>query len=202
MDNIRKYETELCSLGYSKIGGLDEAGRGCWAGPLVVALCVLPNDFNNPIIKDSKKLSEKQRNEAYKLIVKNALYYDVLEISSKEVDCLNPKQASIFGMEYLIKKAKDKIDFALIDAEQIECNIPNMSIIKGDQKSINIAAASILAKVTRDRIMYKLEKKFSNFQFGKHKGYGTKLHLEELKLYGPINNIHRFSYKPIKKCLK
>lgn len=202
MNDMRLYERELNSRGYYKIAGLDEAGRGCWAGPLVVAICVLPNDFNHHLIRDSKQLNETQRLKAYSIIIENSLYYEILEISAQDVDKFNPKQASILGMEYLIKKAKNKIDVALIDAEQVECQIPNMSIVKGDQKSINIAAASILAKVTRDQIMIQLAKKLKNFRFDKHKGYGTKLHQDELKRNGPIYTIHRFSYKPIKKYLK
>ncbi|MGL4616647.1 MAG: ribonuclease HII, partial [Mycoplasmoidaceae bacterium] len=120
-------------------------------------------------------------------------------IDSKTVDKLNPKKASIKGMQDCLKKIKTKPDFVLIDAEKINSEIENLSIIKGDQKSISIASASILAKVYRDKYMIKMAKKYPNYFFQNNKGYGTKIHLDALNKYGPIKNFHRFTYKPMKK---
>lgn len=199
---MKQYEESLYSKGYKKIAGLDEVGRGCWAGPLVVAICVLPKNYLNSKIKDSKKLSSKQREELFLEITKEAILVDWVIYEPSYVDQYNPKRTSIIGMEYLINKCQKKIDFCLIDAEKIkETNIPFLSIVKGDSLSQSIAAASIVAKVIRDREMEKLHKVYPEYFFNNNKGYGTKQHQDALLNHQPIYNVHRFSYKPIKKIL-
>jgi ribonuclease HII len=163
----------------------------------VAAACILPKNYKNDVIRDSKKLSIKQRDELFDEIKKIALAYEIIFIEPDEVDKLNPKQASIKGMELAVKQLSIKPQHLLIDAEEINCNIPQTSIIGGDDKSISIAAASILAKVSRDRYMINISQTYPSYHFDKHKGYGTKEHLLALKKFGPIKGFHRFSYKPI-----
>ncbi len=196
---MKQIENELYKKGYKFIAGLDEVGRGCWAGPLVVAICVFDKSYDNKLIKDSKQLTENEREELFNIIKNDAIIIDWVIYEADFVDKNNPKKTSIIGMEYLINKYKDKIDFCLIDAEKVDVNIESKSIIKGDTKSLSIAGASIIAKVVRDRIMIDLDKKYPNYYFSSHKGYGTKKHHEAIKKFGPIKGIHRFSYKPIKE---
>ena len=199
---MREFEDKLYKEKIYKIAGLDEVGRGCWAGPLVVAICVLKKDYNNDLINDSKKMSSKNRQIVFEQLSREALLIDWIIYDAEFVDKTNPKKTSIIGMEYLINKHKDKIDYCLIDSEKVEnVLVKTQSIIKGDQKSISIASASIVAKVVRDDIMNQLDKKYPLYGFSKNKGYGTKHHIEALAKYGPINIIHRFSYKPIKNLL-
>ncbi|MDR0857095.1 MAG: ribonuclease HII [Mycoplasmataceae bacterium] len=199
--SMYEYEDKYYGEGYKLIAGTDEAGRGSWAGPIVVAMAILPKGYKNDAIDDSKKLSEEKREILFEQIIKDALDYNIVFIDAKEVDKLNPKKASILGMESCIESIKTKPDIVLIDAEHIKSNIKTVSIIKGDAKSITIAAASILAKVSRDRYMRSLDKKYPNYYFAKHKGYGTALHLAALKVNSPIEGLHRFSYEPIKNLL-
>ena len=196
-NNRYLYEQRCYEQNKIKIAGLDEAGRGCWAGPLVVAACVLPKNYRNDKIRDSKKISSQERETLFNEIKKHAIAYEVVFIDPTEVDKFNPKQASILGMEYAVDALKIKPDHLLIDAEKITSRIPQTSIIGGDDKSISIAAASILAKVSRDHYMSNIHQVYPLYNFKKHKGYGTKEHLCALKKYGPIKNFHRFSYKPI-----
>ncbi|MBD5423166.1 MAG: ribonuclease HII [Mycoplasma sp.] len=199
---MKEYENKLYELGYKSIAGLDEAGRGPLAGPLVVAICSFDKDYVNTNINDSKKLSEKKRNDVFKQIINDAKLVDWIIYDAEYVDINNPKQTSINGMKELINRHKSEIDYCLIDAEKINLSkIKTQSIIKGDSLSQSIAAASIVAKVIRDKIMHELDKKYPNYNFSSNKGYGTKGHLEALVKYKPLKNIHRFSYKPIKKIL-
>lgn len=184
------------------IAGIDEVGRGCLAGPLVVACCILKIDFDSFEINDSKKISEAKREKLYKLIIENCIDYHIEVIDPITVDNLNPKKSSILGMEISLKNIKTKPDIALIDYEKINSNIKTVSITKGDSKSLSIAAASILAKVFRDRIMKELHKKYPDYDFESNKGYGTKKHIEAIIKNKPIKNIHRFSYKIIKELKK
>ncbi|MDR2461762.1 MAG: ribonuclease HII [Mycoplasmataceae bacterium] len=201
-NNLYEYENKCIQEGYKLIAGTDEVGRGCLAGPLVTACCILPINYVNDKINDSKKLSSKQREELFDIIIKDAIAYEIFFVDSNEVDKLNPKKASVYGMEQCIKKIKIKPDIILIDAEKINTDIPTISIIKGDAKSITIAAASILAKVARDRYMVDtIDIKYPMYHFKKHKGYGTKLHMNALMKFGPIKNLHRFSYKPVKELV-
>lgn len=196
-----KYELEQIQLGRKNIAGTDEAGRGPLAGPIVVASVILPLNYENKLINDSKKLTEAQREKAYEIIVKDALAYSVEIISAKMVDELNPKAASRFGMIESTRKLSIKPDVVLSDFEKLDFEIPNIPITKGDSLSITIAAASIIAKVTRDRIMNELDKKYPGYDLASNKGYGTAKHRNAINKIG-IVDIHRKSYEPIKSLLK
>lgn len=187
------------------IGGCDEAGRGPIAGPLVVAACVLPNNFNNEIINDSKKLTKKKREQAYKLIIENAIDFNIEIISVEQIDKeKNIYQTTKKAMIRAFKNLKIVPDLYLTDAMPLEeiNNKKVISIIKGDSKSKNIAAASIIAKVTRDKLMDEIDEKFPQYCFKNHKGYYTLKHKEALNKFGPLDGIHRKSYEPIKSILE
>lgn len=204
MNNMREYENKYIELGYKVIAGTDEAGRGPLVGPVVCACVVLPNDYNNDEINDSKKLTEKKREKLYDIIMKDALSVGVSIISAKEIDEINILEASRKGMIESYKEAnkKIKIDVLLTDAMKIETlDIPVEKIIKGDAKSISIAAASIIAKVTRDRLLLELDKKYPEYGFSSHKGYPTKKHLEAIEKYG-IFDEYRKTYGPVKKIIE
>ena len=187
---------------YKNIAGVDEAGRGALAGPIVVACVCLPLEYFNKDIKDSKMLTKNKREYLYNVILKNALYYSVSILSNKDVEIFNPKKASQIGMKIVINKISHNNILYLIDAEKLNIyNKQTISIIKGDQKSQCIAAASIIAKVTRDRIMNSLHKKHPQYNWKNNKGYGTKKHLEAIQIY-KVTNYHRKTYKPIKQILK
>ncbi len=196
-----KYEQELINKGLKYIAGCDEAGRGPMAGPLVAAACILPLNYTNDLINDSKKMTEASRDKAFKQIKRDALAFNVQIISPQEVDQLNPKEASRVAMTKAIKSLKIKPEHVLVDYETIYVDIDQQGIKKGDTLSITIAAASVLAKVNRDRIMKEYGKKYPQYGFEKHKGYGTKQHQEALKKYG-VTDIHRKSYKPVISVLK
>lgn len=193
----RDFENQYLKLGHKVIAGVDEAGRGPLAGPLVVAAIILKNDYNNHLINDSKKINAKLRETLYKEIIDNCVAYKIEIIDEKTIDKLNIYQATKKAMEQALVGLKIKVDVALIDAMPVSyINGVVVPIIKGDAKSISIAAASILAKVTRDRIMQKLHQKYPNYGFDKNKGYPTKKHLQALKTYG-VTKHHRRSYKPV-----
>ena len=195
------YEKHLIQEGYKLIVGCDEAGRGPLCGPVVCAACILPLDYQNEEINDSKKLTEKKRNKLFEIIKKDAISYSIVVISPQEIDKINIYAASRKGMQEAIKNLTIKPDYILTDAMpllEFE-DTKKEALIKGDAKSMNIAAASILAKVTRDLIMDELDKKYPQYEFKKHKGYPTKRHLELLDQYGPIKEIYRYSYSPVKK---
>ncbi|MBO6280763.1 MAG: ribonuclease HII [Bacilli bacterium] len=193
------YEQQYYSDEIKFIVGCDEAGRGCLLGPVVAGAVILPKDFKCDLINDSKQLSEKQREEAYQIIKEHALAWAVAEVSPQEIDQINILNASRKAMVEAMKKLNHKYDMILTDAVKIQTNLPFEAIIHGDAKAMCIAAASIMAKVTRDHICYELDKKYPQYQIAKHKGYGTKLHLELLEKYGPIKSIYRFTYAPVKK---
>ncbi len=174
--------------------GIDEAGRGPLAGPLVVAGVVFPTGYDTGDIYDSKKLSAKKRDELYDLILKDALYYNIQIVNEKTIDELNILQATRSAMTKIAIDAN--VDVVLTDAMKLYIDKDVIDIIKGDQKSGSIAAGSILAKVTRDRIMEELDKIYPEYDFKKNKGYPTADHLAALKQYGPTK-IHRFSYRPV-----
>ena len=204
INNMREYENKYISKGYNVIAGTDEAGRGPLVGPVVAACVVLPNDYNNEEINDSKKLTEKKREKLYDIIMKDALAVGVSIISAKEIDEINILEASRKGMIESFKEAnkKIKIDVLLTDAMEIKTlDIPVEKIIKGDAKSISIAAASIIAKVTRDRLLLELDKKYPKYGFSSHKGYPTKKHLEAIEKYG-IFDEYRKTYGPVKKIIE
>ena len=201
---MREYENKYIEMGYNVIAGTDEAGRGPLVGPVVAACVVLPNDYNNDEINDSKKLTEKKREKLYDIIMKDALSVGVSIISAKEIDEINILEASRKGMIESYKEAnkKIKIDVLLTDAMKIDTlDIPVEKIIKGDAKSISIAAASIIAKVTRDRLLLELDKKYPEYGFKDHKGYPTKKHLEAIEKYG-IFDEYRKTYGPVKKIIE
>lgn len=197
------YEVSLHNKGYHLIAGCDEAGRGPLCGPVVCAACIMPENYVNEDINDSKKLTEKKRKELYDIIVRDSISYAIVEISPQVIDEINIYEASRKGMQDAISLLSVKPDYIITDAMPLLNfkEIPQEAIIKGDAKAINIAAASILAKVTRDKIMEELDKKYPQYQFAKHKGYPTKLHLELLEKYKPIKEIYRYSYKPVKKYI-
>ena len=202
-NDMYRYERKYWNQGNEYILGLDEAGRGPWAGPLVVAGCILPKGYKNDEINDSKKLSMKKRERLFDEIIKSAIAYDILFISAQDVDKLNPKQASINGMYEVFSSIKPTAQVVLIDAEKVpKIKAKTESIIKGDAKSISIAAASILAKVARDRYMIEIDNKYPEYHFDSNKGYGTIEHLKAIQKFGPIKDFHRFSYRPIKEIIK
>jgi len=203
MNNMYEYEESLNKDGYKYIGGCDEAGRGPLVGPVVCACVVFPVGYKNDLINDSKKLTEKKREKLYDIIINDALSYGIVAITPKEIDEINILEASRKGMILAYKEANKKIniDYLLTDAMKISTlSIPVLDIIKGDAKSISIAAASILAKVTRDRILYELDKKYPEYDFKSHKGYPTKKHLELLEKYGVFDE-YRKTYKPVKDLI-
>ena len=175
------------------IMGIDEAGRGPLCGPLVVASCILPINYQNDEINDSKQLSDKKREKLFKIIIKDALYYEFKIISPKQIDELDIYHATKKAMEDL-SNASYEHSLTITDAMKID-NDDAIAIIKGDSKSISIASASILAKVLRDHIMYGYDILYPEYGYRKHKGYGTKLHLENMDRYG-LNKLYRMSYKP------
>ena len=197
--NLYKYEEELYDSQIELVCGCDEVGRGCIAGPLVVAACIMPPLLRIDGINDSKKLTAKKREELYKKITKEAIAYNVVFIDESTVDELNIYQATKKGMLEAIEGLKVKPEFALIDAMPLgELELPHNSIIHGDARSASIAAASIIAKVTRDHYMEKMDVKYPNYGFKKHKGYCTKEHVRALEKYGPCE-IHRKTYFPVSK---
>ncbi len=193
------YEQKYYSKDIKYIVGCDEAGRGCLLGPVVAGAVILPRNFKCDLINDSKQLSEKQREEAYQIIKDNAIAWAVAEVSAEEIDKINILNASRKAMMMAMEKLDHRYDMILTDAVKIQTDLPFEAIIKGDAKAMCIAAASIMAKVTRDHICYELDKKYPDYKIAKHKGYCTKLHIEMLEKYGPIKKLYRFSYAPVKK---
>lgn len=203
MESLFKYENELKDKGIHIIGGTDEAGRGPLFGPVVASCVVLKDGFDIKGINDSKKLSEKKREEYFDYIMENCIV-GISIISNEIIDKINIYEASRLAMMDAIKKVREKVnlEYVLTDAMKLpDLDIGYDAIIKGDAKSASIAAASIIAKVTRDRIMYDYDKKYPQYEFGKHKGYPTKRHIELLNKYGIING-YRLTYGPVKKVLE
>lgn len=203
MIDLYEYENKLYAQNIEYIGGVDEVGRGPLIGPVVAACVVLPKDFVLEGLTDSKKLSEKKRNLFYSYILEHAISYGIGIIGPEKIDEVNIYEASKLAMLEAIKSVRKEIDLehVLIDAMPLDLDIETTSIIKGDAKSISIAAASVVAKVTRDKMMYELDKKYPEYGFGKHKGYPTKFHLEAIEKYGLIPG-YRKTYGPVKKVLE
>ncbi len=202
--NLYEYENALYKKGYKYIGGTDEAGRGPLFGPVVAACCVLPQNFKLDGLTDSKQLSEKKREECFEYIKNNCLAYGIGIVDNKEIDRINIYEASRKAMMIAIEEASLKLkpDYILTDAMPLpDLNIEYLSIIKGDAKSISIAAASVIAKVTRDHLMYEVDKKYPEYGFKSHKGYPTKKHIEAINRYGLIDG-YRLTYKPVKDLIK
>lgn len=201
--DLYQYERELYQKGITYIGGVDEVGRGPLVGPVVTACVVLPKDFVLEGLTDSKKLSEKKRDLFYDYIIDNCIAYGIGMCSHREIDELNIYAATQKAMKQAIDKVKEQIplEHVLIDAMPLDIDIPTTSIIKGDAKSISIAASSVVAKVTRDRMMYELDKKYPLYGFAAHKGYPTKKHLEAIDKYGVFEG-YRTTYGPVKEILE
>lgn len=199
IDNY-KYERELREKGITLIAGVDEVGRGPLVGPVVAACCILPLEFNLDGLTDSKKLSEKKREYFFEEIKKQAISYGIGIVSEKIIDEVNIYEATKIAMKEAINNMSVKPEHILIDAMPLDLDIPTTSIIKGDLKSITISAASVLAKVTRDRMLVELDKKYPMYDFKHNKGYPTKKHLEAIEKYGVLDE-HRRSYGPVASCL-
>lgn len=198
---MSEYERLYKSQGFTFIAGIDEVGRGPLAGPVVAAAVILPDDFQILGIDDSKKLTETKREELYELIRSKALSIGVGIIEAKEIDTINIYEATKKAMYVALNELHISPDFLLVDAMKLTTPIPSEAIIKGDSKSISIAAASIIAKVTRDRMMKELAQSFPEYRFEQNMGYGTKEHIEALQLYG-ATPYHRRSFAPIKELNK
>ena len=197
-DNLYQYESDLIEKGIKIIAGVDEVGRGPLVGNVVASCVVLPINYQLEGLTDSKKLSEKKREEYYSIIQKDALAIGIGKVDEKTIDKINIYEATKIAMKKAIEEAnkKIKIEHVLIDAMPLDIPIPTTSIIKGDAKSLSIAAASVIAKVTRDHEMYELDKKYPEYDFKHNKGYGTKKHIEAIKKYGIIKE-HRITYNPV-----
>lgn len=196
-----KYEKELMKNGIKLIGGVDEVGRGPLVGPVVAACVILPDKFELDGLTDSKKLSEKKRDIFYDKIIKQALSIGIGIIDEKKIDEVNIYEATKLAMKKAIANCNLKPEHILIDAMPLELDIPTTSIIKGDLKSITISAASVIAKVTRDRMLIELDKKYPMYDFKNNKGYPTKKHLDAIDKYGIIEE-HRKSYSPVDNYIK
>lgn len=196
------YEEKCYESGYKYVCGIDEVGRGPLAGPVVAAAVILKKDSYFPGLCDSKKLSSLKREELYKKIISEAVSYSLVELDNYEIEKYNIYEATKIAMKGAIKKLSIQPDFILVDAMPLgDVSIPNYSIIKGDDKSVSIAAASVIAKVYRDRLMKEYAKKYPYYDFENNMGYGTKKHLEGLKNHG-ICEIHRRDFEPIKSMIK
>ena len=194
MTELWMLEDEIYNSGVSLLCGVDEAGRGPLAGPVCAAAVILPRDIDIPGLNDSKKLSEKQRELLYDIIIRESLSYGIAFSTVEEIEQLNILQATFLAMNRAISQLSLKPELALIDGNRnTGIDMPSQCVVKGDSKCADIAAASILAKVTRDRYMYELAQEYPQYHFEKHKGYGTKLHYEAIREYGP-SPVHRMSF--------
>ena len=199
--DLLKYEKDLYKKNINLIAGVDEVGRGPLVGPVVASAVILPKNYKLEGLTDSKKLSEKKREMFYEILQKDAIAIGVGIIDAKKIDEVNIYEASKLAMYEAISNLKVKPEHVLIDAMPLDLECPSTSIIHGDALSLSIAAASVIAKVTRDRMMYELDKKYPMYGFKDHKGYPTKKHLENLKKYGVLEN-YRFTYKPVSDLIK
>ena len=200
--DLWKYEKELYKQNINIIGGTDEAGRGPLYGPVVAACVVLPKDFKLEGLNDSKKLTEKKRNIYYDYLIENVIY-GVGIVDAKRIDEINIYEASREAMKIAIENVRKqvKLEYVLTDAMPIDLDIPVLPIIKGDAKSITIAAASVIAKVTRDKMLYEIDEKHPEYGFKNHKGYPTKKHLEAINENGLID-VYRLTYGPVKNYIE
>lgn len=193
-------EKEYYSDKVKVIAGTDEAGRGPLAGPLVVGAVIFPKGYKNDEINDSKQLTAKKREELFEVIKRDALAYSIKTISVEDIDKLNILNADKKGMKEALLELNPQPDLVLTDAVPLlNLPFPTVPIIKGDAKALCIAASSILAKVTRDHLMMELDKQYPEYGFAKHKGYGTKKHIEAIEKYGPIEGVHRKTFEPVKE---
>ena len=196
MIDVNMWEIENCvyAEGFQMVCGVDEAGRGPLAGPVCAAAVILPRDIEIPGLNDSKKLTDKKRRELFPIIQEKAITYGIGYASEEEIDSINILQATYLAMQRAIDQLQGKADFALIDGNRAkDFGIPVKTVVKGDSLSANIAAASVLAKVSRDDRMLELAKEYPQYGFEVHKGYGTKQHYEALRAHGHCK-IHRLSF--------
>jgi ribonuclease HII len=199
--DLRFFERSARDAGYTCVAGLDEAGRGPLAGPVVAAAVVLPDGLLIPGVKDSKQVSEKNRERLFDIVRDQAICYGIGIADERTIDDVNIYQATIVAMERSLEALNPQPDYLLLDAITLpRVPIPQKHLIKGDCRSHSIAAASILAKVTRDRLMLKLHDQYPQYNFRKHKGYGTREHLEALNKYGPCD-AHRRTFNPVARIL-
>ena len=201
MNDLLEYKKELYKKGLNFIAGIDEVGRGPLCGPVVACACILPINYQLDGLNDSKKISEKKREELYEILIKDALSYGIGIISPKRIDEINILEATKEAMKEAVNNLDIKPEHLLIDAVKLDIDINSTSIIKGDAKSASIAAASIIAKVTRDRMMIELSEMYPEYGFEKHKGYGTKAHIEAVKKFG-VKDFYRFTFAPISDLIK
>ena len=198
---MREYEEELNSKGINLIAGVDEVGRGPLIGSVVAAAVILPSGFYMSEINDSKKLSEKKREELYPIIMEKAISVGIGVVDRETIDKVNILNATKMAMKMAINNLSVKPEHVLIDAVKLDIDIPYTAIIKGDAKSESIAAASIVAKVYRDNMMKELDKEYPMYDFKSNKGYGTKKHIEAIKKYGVLKE-HRKTFKPVSDYVK
>ena len=192
---MNSFESELRQLGFSSIAGIDEAGRGPLAGPVVAAAVILPHDYINGDIRDSKTLTPLKRGKIYEIIKNDALSIGLGVVEHDVIDDINILRATLLAMEKAVLDLSTPADYLLIDGrDTINLSLPQKPIIKGDSLSISVAAASIIAKVSRDRMMDEYHLRFSEYNFMKNKGYGTREHRDAIKKYGYCE-IHRKSFK-------
>jgi ribonuclease HII len=195
---MKEIENSLYEKGYINIAGVDEAGRGPLAGPVCAAAVILPKDIEIEGINDSKKLSAKKRDMLFDEICKVAVAYSIEFVGPDVIDDINIRQATALAMHNAVANLDVSADYVIIDGnDNIPYDIPYQYVIKGDAKSQTIAAASILAKVSRDRLMEELDAEYPEYQFKKHKGYGTKAHMEAIQQYG-VSKVHRNSFMTAK----
>lgn len=194
------FENEAHNKGYKFVCGIDEAGRGPLAGPVCAAAVILPDNLIIDGVNDSKKLTEKKREELYDVIIEKSVAYSIAFSTVEEIERFNILNATMSAMQHAVQNLDVKADFAMVDGNRLPAlDIPSQCIIKGDTRSMSIACASILAKVTRDRLMLEYAQKYPQYFFEKHKGYGTKLHTDMILQYGACE-IHRPSF--LRKLLK
>ena len=194
MNDLWNYEHTAFAEGYRLVCGVDEAGRGPLAGPVFAAAVILPENYTHDILNDSKKLSEKKRDSVYDDIIRDAVSFSVGVATEKEIDDINILNATFLAMKRAVEGLGIKPDLAYIDGNRYpNTGVKEITIVKGDSKCMSVAAASIIAKVSRDRFMLEMDKKYPEYQFKKHKGYGTKLHYEMIEKYG-VSEIHRRTF--------
>lgn len=201
MEDLYSYERDLIKKGIKLIAGVDEVGRGPLVGPVVTSAVILPLNYKLEGLTDSKKLTEKKRDIFYDIIMQDAISVSIGIKDNDIIDEVNIYEATKLAMMDAINNLSIKPEHVLIDAMPLDIDIPHTSIIKGDAKSLSIAAASVIAKVTRDRLMYELDKEYPMYNYKKNKGYPTKEHIEAINKYG-VTKYYRKSYGPVKEVIK
>ena len=199
--DLLDYERDLYKDNIKLIAGVDEVGRGPLCGPVVAAACILKENYYLEGLNDSKKLSEKKRDKLFDVLIDECVAYGIGIVEPKRIDEINILEASKEAMKIAISNLSVKPEHVLIDAVKLDLDIPSTPIIKGDAKSASIAAASVIAKVTRDRMMYDLDKEYPEYGFASHKGYPTKKHIEAVKEHGVLD-FYRFTFSPISEIIK